>query len=142
MSASWRRPAWRAAIIAFAVAALLVLAALQPTLIGILTIMPRPVMAAALLFTAVFIMIGGVQIISTRVLDGRRTLVIGMGIMSFVAVSVYPAAFTGAARAGRSRWSPRRWCSRPWSRSLLNLLFRIGIRRTVTASVDPGDARM
>ena len=89
-------------VIAFAVAALLVLAALQPTLIGILTIMPRPVMASALLFTAVFIMIGGVQIISTRVLDGRRTLVIGMGIMSFVAVSVYPAAFTGAPALGAS----------------------------------------
>ena len=44
-------------VIAFAVAALLVLVALQPALIGILTIMPRPVMAAALLFTAVFIMI-------------------------------------------------------------------------------------
>ena len=80
-----------------------------------LAIMPRPVMAAALLFIAVFIMIGGVQIISTRVLDGRRTLVIGMGIMSFVAMSVYPAAFT-ACPPGRSRSSPRRWCSRRWSR--------------------------
>ena len=53
-------------------------------------------MAAAMLFTAVFIMISGVQIISTRVLDGRRTLVIGMGMMSFFVVSVYPAVFTSA----------------------------------------------
>ncbi len=94
-SASSPRPALASRIIAFAVAALLLLVALQPALIGILTIMPRPVMASALLFTAVFIMIGGVQIISTRVLDGRRTLVIGLGIMSFVAVSVHPQAFTG-----------------------------------------------
>src|SRR5262249_32183785 len=82
--------------IAFAIAALLVLAAFQPALLGVLTIMPRPVMAAALLFTAVFIMINGVQIIATRVLDGRRTLVIGMGMMSFFMVEVYPAAFQGA----------------------------------------------
>lgn len=123
-------------VIAFAVAALLVLAALQPTLIGILTIMPRPVMASALLFTAVFIMIGGVQIISTRVLDGRRTLVIGMGIMSFVAVSVYPAAFTSA-----HAWAQPLVTSPLVLATLvalaLNLIFRIGIRRTVTTTVDP-----
>jgi NCS2 family nucleobase:cation symporter-2 len=71
-------------VIAFAVAAILAFAALQPTVIGVLTIMPRPVMAAAMLFTAVFIMISGVVALS------------------------------------------------------LNLLFRIGIRRTVTVTIDPG----
>ena len=59
-------------VIAFVIALALLVVAMQPALIGILTIMPRPLMAAALLFTAVFIMISGVQIISTRVLDGRR----------------------------------------------------------------------
>ena len=76
----------------------------RPTLIGILTIMPRPVMASAMLFTAVFILIGGVQIISSRILDGRRTLVIGMGMMAFIMVSVFPGTFAGVldcARAGR-----------------------------------------
>jgi len=123
-------------VIAFAVAALLVLVALQPTLIGILTIMPRPVMASALLFTAVFIMIGGVQIIATRVLDGRRTLVIGMGMMAFVAVSVYPKAFTSAPA-----WAQPLVTSPLVLATLvaltLNLIFRLGIRRTVTTSVDP-----
>jgi NCS2 family nucleobase:cation symporter-2 len=125
-------------IIAFAVAALLLLVALQPALIGILTIMPRPVMASALLFTAVFIMIGGVQIISTRVLDGRRTLVIGLGIMSFVAVSVHPQAFTGVPS-----WAQPLVTSPLVLATLvalsLNLIFRIGIRRTVTTTIDPGD---
>ena len=86
-------------------------------------------MASALLFTAVFIMIGGMQIISTRVLDGRRTLVIGMGIMSFVAVSVYPAAFTSAPA-----WAQPLVTSPLVLATLvaltLNLVFRIGIRRT------------
>ena len=124
-------------VIAFAVAALLVLAALQPNLIGILAIMPRPVMASALLFTAVFIMIGGVQIISTRVLDGRRTLVIGMGIMAFVAVSVHPAAFTSApAWAHPLVTSPLVLAT--LTALTLNAVFRLGIRRTVTTAVDPG----
>lgn len=122
--------------IAFVIAAILVLAAFQPTLVGVLTIMPPPVMAAAMLFTAVFIMIGGVQIISTRVLDPRRTIVIGAGMMSFFAVSVFPKAF-----AGVPHWAQPLTTSPLVLATLvalsLNLLFRIGIRRSVSLSVVP-----
>ena len=98
--------------------------------------MPPPVMASALLFTAVFIMISGVQIISTRVLDSRRTLVVGMGMMAFFVVSIFPMAFAGVPQ----------WAQPPMSSPLvlatlvalaLNLLFRLGIRRKVTMSIDP-----
>lgn len=124
-------------VIAFAIAAIFVVAALQPTLIGVLTIMPRPVMAAAMLFTAVFIMISGFQIISTRVLDGRRTLVIGMGLMAFFGVSVYPALFAGAPQ-----WALPLVTSPLVLATLvalsLNLLFRIGIRKKVETTIDSG----
>jgi xanthine permease XanP len=123
-------------VVAFAVAAILVVAALEPKLIGLLTIMPHPVMSAAMLFTAVFIMVSGVQIISTRVLDARRTLVIGMGLLSFVVVSVYPAIFTEAPL-----WAHPLVTSPLVLATLvalsLNLLFRIGIRRKVAAIIDP-----
>jgi xanthine permease XanP len=110
--------------------------ALQPALIGVLTIMPRPVMASAMLFTAVFITISGVQIISSRVLDGRRTLVVGMGIMAFIVVSVFPGAFASAPT-----WAQPLVTS-PLVLAMLvaltlNLLFRLGIRRKVEAVVDP-----
>jgi NCS2 family nucleobase:cation symporter-2 len=122
--------------IAFVIAAILALAAFQPAFVGILTIMPPPVMAAALLFTSVFIMISGVQIISTRVLDSRRTLVIGMGMMAFFVVSVFPQTFSGVPD-----WA------QPLVNSplvlatlvalLLNLVFRLGIRRKVATIIDP-----
>lgn len=122
--------------IAFVIAGLLVLAAFQPTLVGVLTIMPAPVMAAAMLFTAVFIMIGGVQIISTRVLDPRRTIVIGAGMMSFLMVSVFPKAF-----AGVPHWAQPLTTSPLVLATLvalsLNLAFRIGIRRTVNLAIQP-----
>jgi xanthine permease XanP len=121
--------------IAFVIAIVLTVAAFQPALVGILTIMPPPVMASALLFTAVFIMIGGVQIISTRVLDPRRTLVIGAGMMSFFLVSVYPSAFTAAPH-----WAQPLVTSPLVLATLvalaLNMLFRLGIRRTVTMTID------
>ena len=123
-------------LIGFAIAAILVVVALQPSLIGILTIMPRPVMASAMLFTAVFIMIGGVQIISSRVLDGRRTLVIGMGMMAFIMVSVFPGAFASAPG-----WAQPLVTSPLVLATLvalaLNLVFRLGIRRKVESIVDP-----
>jgi xanthine permease XanP len=122
--------------IGFVVAALLALVSLQPGLVGILTIMPPPVMASALLFTAVFIMISGVQIITSRVLDARRTLVIGMGMMAFFVVSVYPAAF-----AGVPVWLQPLVTSPLVLATLvalfLNLAFRIGIRRKVKTLFDP-----
>jgi len=126
--------------IAFVIAGMLVLIAFQPTVVGVLTLMPPPVMAAAMLFTAVFIMIGGIQIVSSRVLDPRRTLVIGAGLMSFFAVSVYPQAF-----AGVPHWAQPLTTSPLVLATLvalaLNLLFRIGIRRSVSLIVQP-DALM
>jgi xanthine permease XanP len=121
-------------VIAFAIAALLAVAALQPALIGILTIMPRPVMAAPMIFTSVFIMISGVQIIATRVLDGRRTLVIGMGILSFLVDAVDPNVFNGVPQWVRPLVSTPLVLATLVALSL-NLLFRIGIRRRVEMSV-------
>ena len=126
-------------VIAFAIAALLALAAMQPTLIGVMTIMPHPVMAAAMIFTSVFIMISGVQIISTRVLDGRRTLVIGMGILSFLVVSVYPNVFSRMPEWAQPLVSTPLVLATLVALSL-NLLFRIGIRRTVEMTVGVGPA--
>ncbi len=123
-------------MVAFAMVAILVVAALEPGIIGLLTIMPHPVMSAAMLFTAVFIMISGVQIISTRVLDARRTLVIGMALLSFIVVSVYPSIFTQAPV-----WAHPLVTSPLVLATLvalcLNLLFRIGIRRKVVVTIDP-----
>ena len=122
--------------IAFVIAAILAIGAFLPSFVAVLAIMPPPVMASALLFTAVFIMISGVQIISTRALDARRTLVIGMGMMAFFVVSVFPSAFSGVPH----------WLQPLVNSPLvlgtlvalaLNLVFRLGIRRKVTMSVDP-----
>jgi xanthine permease XanP len=123
-------------VIGFAIALMLAVVALQPMLIGAFAIMPRPVMAAAMIFTAVFIMISGVQIISSRVLDGRRTLVVGMGVLSFYAVTVNPGAFANAPNWAQPLvTSPLVLAT--LVTLLLNSIFRIGIRRKVEIIVDP-----
>ena len=122
--------------IGFVIAGILALLAFQPTLVGLLTIMPLPVMAAAMLFTSVFIIISGIQIITSRILDARRTLVIGMGVMAFLAVSMFPGLFAGAPH-----WL-QPLVSSPLVLAtlvalLLNLIFRIGVRRKVATAIDP-----
>jgi NCS2 family nucleobase:cation symporter-2 len=81
-------------------------------------------------------MISGVQIISSRVLDARRTLVIGAGILTFLLVTIFPGTFAGAPQ----------WLQSIVSSPLvlativalgLNLVFRIGIRRSVETAIAP-----
>lgn len=122
--------------IAFAMAGILVLIAFLPQVVGVLTIMPAPVMAAAMLFTAFFVMTGGFQIIATRVLDARRTIVIGAGMLSFLAVSVYPKAFAGVPHWAQPLTTSPLVLATIVALSL-NLVFRIGIRRSVSLAVRP-----
>jgi len=118
------------------IAGILLLLAFQPMLVAVLTIMPPPVMAAALLFTSFFIMVSGIQIITSRILDARRTLVIGTGMMAFLAVSVFPGAL-----ADVPHWAQPLVTSPLVLATLtalsLNLLFRVGIRRKVATAIDP-----
>jgi xanthine permease XanP len=121
-------------VIAYPIAIVFMLAAVQPAFTGILTIMPPSVMAAGLLFPAAFIMINGIQIISSRVLDARRTIVIGASILTFFLVAQFPNTFSAAPA----------WL-RPIAASplilativalMLNLAFRIGIKRSVELSI-------
>jgi xanthine permease XanP len=123
-------------VVAYSIAAILLLAGAVPAFAALLTVMPAPVMAAGLLFPAAFIMINGVQIISSRVLDARRTVVIGAGILTFLLVALFPGTFAGA----------HAWLQPIVGSPLvlativalgLNLVFRIGVKRTVQMRVPP-----
>ena len=126
--------------IAFVIAAILAVGAVQPGFIALLT---HHATASDGVRAAVY---GGVHHDQRRAdhLDpgarSRRTLVVGMGMMAFFIDSVFPAALSRASRPGRSPLWARRWCWQRWSRLTLNGLFRLGIRRKVTMSVDPAAA--
>ena len=77
-----------------AIGGFLLALAFLPSMTASLVMMPRPVMGAALLFSACFVIISGLQTITSRMLDARRTIVIGLAIASGVA-------------AERSRLHPR-----------------------------------
>ena len=122
-------------VVAYPIAAILIVAALVPSIAGLLTVMPQPVMAAGLLFAAAFIMINGLQIVSSRVLDARRTVVIGAGILTFLLVVIFPATFAHAPDWIQSIVSSPLVLATIVALAL-NLIFRIGIKRSVELVID------
>ncbi len=81
-----RRIVWVGAI-------LLMIAALCPKLIMLFVLLPEPVKAAMLFYVAGFIMAQGCQLVTARLLDTRRTLIVAFGLSAGIAVAVAPQAF-------------------------------------------------
>lgn len=122
--------------VAWAIAAIFVALGFLPQLAMLCAIMPKPVMAAALGFTTCFLLLNGMQIITSRMLDSRKILVIGLGTLAGLAVEVFP---TIASQVPPSI-APLLGSSLVFGTLValgLNLLFRLGVRRTVNLAIDP-----
>jgi xanthine permease XanP len=126
-------------VIGYAVGAILIVLAFLPSVTGSLILMPRPVMGAALLFSACFVLISGLQTITSRMLDARRTLVIGLGIASGVAAEILPGFATDIPNSLQPIVGSSIVLG-TITALLLNGVFRIGQRRRVTLALDPAAA--
>jgi len=130
--------------IAYAVGVIFILLGFMPKIAALLAIMPRSVMAAGLLFSACFILINGLQVMTSRLLDIRRTLIIGIAIVCGLAVDIFPAIAAGAPGS----LAPLVASSLAFATVialLLNLLFRIGVKKTVALKLERetvGDANI
>jgi|RhiMethySRZTD1v2_1073278.scaffolds.fasta_scaffold61327_3 NCS2 family nucleobase:cation symporter-2 len=121
--------------VAFAAGALFLLLAFCPKLTSMLAIMPRSIIVPALLFTVTFIMINGFEIMTSRLLDARRTLSLGLAIVGGCALEVFPTIATSAP----SQLSPIVGSSLVFATVValaLNLLFRIGVSKTARLRVE------
>jgi NCS2 family nucleobase:cation symporter-2 len=80
-------------VIAWSIAGWLLLLACCPRFASLLINMPRPVMAAALFFNGALMFVAGLQIIASRPITLRATIVIGFSVMAGLAVLTFPAFF-------------------------------------------------
>jgi xanthine permease XanP len=126
-------------VIGFAVGGILIVLAFLPSLTGTLILMPRPVMGASLLFSACFVLISGLQTITSRMLDARRTIVIGLAIASGIAAEIIPNFASHIPNALEPIVSSSIVLGTV-AALLLNGLFRLGQRQRVTFSLDPSAA--
>jgi len=122
--------------VAYAIAAIFLVLALLPKAGALLAIMPQPVMGATLLFSASYVFVNGLEIVSARLLDARRTFVIGLSFMIGLAVDFFPDYFIGLP-AGLHPLTSSSLVLGMLSAVVLNIAFRIGLRRTQGLVIDP-----
>jgi NCS2 family nucleobase:cation symporter-2 len=122
--------------VALGVGAIFAVLAFVPKVAMVLAVMPRPVIGAALVFTAAFILMNGVEIITSRLLDARRALVIGLALIAAVSIDLYPAFFAGLPPAVRPFFN-NALAFGTLVALVLNAVFRLGTRRTQRMLVDP-----
>ena len=109
-------------------AGFLALAALVPHITGTWLLLPAPVIGALLLYLATFTMLSGVQLITSRMLDNRRVLAVGMGLLVGTGIGTIHAAV-------QTLWPQLRYVTSSGLATgvcvtvLLALLFRLGIRQ-------------
>lgn len=115
-------------IIAFYVGGIYIALAFLPQLASFFSIMPKPVMGAAMVFMVSFMIISGVQMMTSRMIDIRRTFVIAVSLVFGLSVDIFPQLYRD--------FHP--WIKPLFSSSLavttvlavvLNLIMRIGIAR-------------
>jgi len=121
---------------------LMIVLAFLPKLAAFFSVMPDPVMGAILVYVACYMIVAGVQVITSRMLDSRRVFVVGIPLIFGLSVDMVPGLFRGVPH----HLQPLVSSSLAVSTLLvvaLNLLFRIGVTKrqvlTFTHGVDDPD---
>jgi NCS2 family nucleobase:cation symporter-2 len=114
-----------------------ILLALIPGVAVLFAAMPPPVMGVTLFFTAAFVFTSGIQIITARMLDARKTLVIGFSFAMAVMADIYHQTFMSAPAVLQPILGNSLVLGTVCA-VLLNLIMRIGVRQRVTLKVAHG----
>jgi NCS2 family nucleobase:cation symporter-2 len=119
--------------VAFGTAAICLVLACFPRALAMLSQVPAPVIAGVLIHAGALMLMNGMALATTRMLDARRSLAIGVAVLAALAAEAVPQL---------GLWSPA-WLRPLLSATalgaltalLLNALLRIGIRREVSMAV-------
>lgn len=124
-------------VIAFYVGGLFIALAFLPKIAAVFSVMPRPVMGGALVYMVCFMVISGIQMMTSRMIDNRRTFIIAVSLIFGISVDIFPVLYRNV----------HPWLKPFFSSSLtittvlavvLNLVMRVGISRKGTLELVPG----
>jgi len=124
--------------VAFFAGGLIIILAFLPKLANVFIIMPKTVMGAVLVFVISFMIVQGIQIMTSRMLDARKIFVIGASIIFGLSADMVPELYANVPH----------WIQPLFSSSLslgsvtavaLNLFFRIGISKHSVLEVEPNE---
>lgn len=118
-------------VIAWSAGGLLIVMALLPKVSEFFLLMPLPVIGATLIYSVSFMIVAGLQIIMSRMLDARKTFVVGISIIFGLSAYVLNDVYQNV----------HNWLEPVFSSSLslatvsvviINLILRIGIKKQVS----------
>jgi xanthine permease XanP len=126
-----------ARLVGFYVGALLVALSFFPIVAASLVSIPGPVMGAAVIFSACFVLIKGLQIITDRLLDARRTFIVGLALTLSLSRDIFPS-FYGGLPAAIQPFVSSSLIIGLLAALVLNAIFRIGVRSRESFVFTPG----
>jgi xanthine permease XanP len=110
--------------------------AFVPKLASIFSVIPAPVMGAVMVYISCFVMLGGMQLLTSRMLDARRTFVVGIALVFGLSVEMVPGLYQQLPEAVRPLFASALSLTTVLAVAL-NMLFRIGVERTREAVLSP-----
>ncbi|CAK0772533.1 Xanthine permease [Azospirillaceae bacterium] len=123
-------------MVGYGIAGLFAILSFMPILATVLVMMPRPVLGAVMMFTGCMVIMNGLQMMQSRVIDNRKTIVIGVSLVLGISQNIYPNLFI-AAPTWLQPFVGSSVVLSILSALLLNSLFRIGMKRSVTLLLRP-----
>ncbi|SEC62885.1 nucleobase:cation symporter-2, NCS2 family [Rhizobiales bacterium GAS191] len=120
----------------YAIGVIFIVLAFIPAAAIVFAAMPIPVMGACLFFTAAFVFTSGLQMTTARMLDARRTIVIGFSFAAAVTADIYHDAFRNVPATLQPIFDNSLVLGTVCA-VLLNLIMRIGVRQRVSMQLEP-----
>jgi len=124
-------------VVGFWVGGLLIALAMFPVIVGFFAFLPDPVMGAALVFIACFVLLNGMQIITSRLLDARRVLVIGLSLTLSLSRDIFPAYYRSLPHFFQPFVSSDLVVAL-LTAMILNAIFRVGMKKRQSLTITPG----
>ncbi|MEM7442326.1 MAG: solute carrier family 23 protein [Pseudomonadota bacterium] len=126
--------------IGFSAGAIFIVAAFLPFLAHVFVLMPTPVKGAVLVFVACFMIVTGLQLVMTRLMDARKIFVVGASIVAGLSVDLLPTLYADMDPTLGSLATSSLSLATITAISL-NLIFRIGVKRRATLVLESDDDR-
>lgn len=124
--------------ISFATGGILVLLAFFPKLAALFLYLPDPVMGAMSIYMGSFMIVAGLGIVTSRMMDARKTFVVGVSLMFGLGVHMIPDIFTHLPMVIQPLFESGLSVATMVA-ILLNLVMRIGVKKQETLTLLPDD---
>ena len=122
-------------VIAFPAGLILIGLAFVPGLAATFSIMPAPIMGALLIYSTCFLMLGGLQVMTARMLDARRIFAVGIALVFGLSVEIAPELYRGVPELIRPVFASSTALATVIAVAL-SLLFRLGLSKQGVIKLD------